>query len=151
MVFGTRHVFDFLNQIGILSLNTVFTDGMGACMFNVYRDRKELMAWSPKPQLVSVRMLDDGKEHDPPYKGVTVVFDNGLFGNLAFELEHQPRWAALGNAQIVAEGRLLRFEDGTTFDSDMLYRFAVEAREPRRPGDGRPRMPVTGPLMRIAR
>ncbi len=110
MIFGTRHVLDFLNQIGILSLNTGFTDGMGSCEFRVFRGRKELLAWSPTPRLVSIRTLPDGKEADPPYKPVTVVFDNGLFANVAIPLEDQRRWGALGNARITGDGRLLCFE-----------------------------------------
>ena len=151
MVFGTRHVFDFLNQMGILSLNTIFTDGIGSCAFNVYRDRNELLACSPRPRLVSVRTHEDGNQCDHPYKGITVVFGNGLFANLSIQIEQQRRWIALGNARIAGDGRLLRFEDGTILDSDVLYGFAVDAREPRRLGDGRPRMPVSGPLIRIGR
>ena len=152
MIFGTRHVLDFLNQIGILSLNTPgFTDGMGSCAFGVFRDRKELLAWSPTPSLVSIRTLPDGKEADPPYKPVTVVFDNGLFANVAIPLEDQRRWGALGNARITGDGRLLCFEDGSIIDSNMLYRSVADGREPRGPDDGRPRLPVTGSLLRIAR
>lgn len=151
MVFDTRHVFDFLNQMGILSLNSVFTDGIGTCTFNVYRDRNELLAWSPTPRLVSARTHADGQEHDPPYKGVSLVFDNGVFANVPFMLERPSRWAALGNAQLAADGRALRFEDGTSLDSSRLYRLAVTAHDPPRPGDGRPRLPISGPPMRIAR
>ena len=150
MIFGTRHVLDFLNQIGILSPNTVFTDGMGSCTFRVFRDRRELLAWSPTPSLVSIRTHSVGKEADPPCKPVTVVFDNGLFANVAIELEDQRRWGALGNARITGDGRLLCFEDGTIIDSNMLYRSAADAREPRGPDDGRPRLPFTGSVLRIA-
>lgn len=151
MVFGTRHVFDFLNQMGILSLNTVFTDGMGSCTFDVDRERAKLLASSPGPRLVSVRTHADGKEHDPAYKGVTVVFDNGLFANLAIQLEEPRRWVALGDGRIDGDGRVLRFEDGTTLDSEALYKRAVAGREPPRPGDGRPpRLPVRGPPIQFA-
>ena len=150
IVFDTRHVLDFLNQIGVLSLRFAHGDS-GSCSLKTYRDRNELLSWSPTPRLVSVRTHNDGKEADPPYKPVTVVFDNGVFANVPFQLDEQRRWTALGYAQIRKDGRLLLFQDGTTLDSDLLYRSAVIAQEPRRPGDGRPRLPVTGPSIRFGR
>ena len=85
MVFDTRHVLDFLNQIGVLSLRSAHGDS-GSCLLETYRDRNELLSWSPTPRLVSVRTHNDGKEADPPYKPVTVVFDNGVFANVPFQL-----------------------------------------------------------------
>lgn len=113
--------------------------------------RQLALKWSPAPRLVSVGTHDDGGAHDPPYKGVTVVFDNGLFANVSFTLEEPGRWIALGNAGMAGDGRQLRFEDGTTFDADMLYESAVAAREPLGSGDGPLRAPVGGPRMRIGR
>ncbi len=40
-----------------------------SCTLSFSRDRDELLAWSPTPRLVSVRTHNDGKEHEPPYKG----------------------------------------------------------------------------------
>ena len=99
IVFDTRHVLDFLNQIGVLSLRFAHGDS-GSCSLKTYRDRNELLSWSPTPRLVSVRTHNDGKEADPPYKPVTVVFDNGVFANVPFQLDEQRRWTALGYAQI---------------------------------------------------
>ena len=150
MVFDTTHVLDFLNQIGVLSVRFAHDDS-GSCSLETYRDRNELLSWSPPPRLVSVRTHNDGKEADPPYKAVTVVFDNGVFANVPLQLDEQRRWTALGDAQISRDGRLLLFQDGTTLDSDRLYRSAVIAQEPRRPNDGRPRLPVAGPAIRFRR
>ena len=110
MVFGIGNVLDFLNQTGVLSQpHALVYNDTASCTLSFSRDRDELLAWSPTPRLVSVRTHNDGKEHEPPYKGITVV------------------------------------------RSDHLYQPAVAAREPRRPGDGRRRLPVTGPSIRIAR
>ena len=87
IVFGIRHVLDFLNQMGILTMGGNAHDAASHwCSLNVLHDRDTLLNWSPKPRLVSVRTLDEGKDTNPPYKGVTVVFDNGLYDNVPFHL-----------------------------------------------------------------
>ena len=43
----------------------------------------------------------------------------------------------------------LVFADGTVINSGQLYWSAVHAQEPRKSGDGRPRLPVTGPWIRF--
>ena len=48
-----------------------------------------------------------------------------MFANVPFQLDEQRRWTALGYTQIRKDGRLLLFQDGTTLDSDLLYRSAV--------------------------
>ena len=150
IVLGTQHVLDFLNQIGVLSLHLAHDSRSRSCMFNVYLDRDRLLKWTPKPRLVSVRTHDDGREADPPYKGVTVVFDNGLFANVPFRLDTHRRWVALGGAGINSVGHLV-FADGTLVSSDEIYRLAAVGREGSKPRDGRPRLPVSGPWIRIRR
>lgn len=148
IVFGTRHVLDFLNQTGALSLSVVHDVRSRSCTFDAHLDRDRLLNWAPRPRLVSVRTHDDGRVADPPYKGVTVVFDNGLFSNVPFRLESERRWLALGHAAITGDGHLV-FADGTVFPSERLYSSAVEGQKPRKTGDGRPRLPVSGPWIRI--
>ena len=152
MVFGTRHVLDFLNQAGLLSLGGTAhetTSGRG-CVFRALFDRERLSDWTPRPELVSVRTHDNGREHDPPFKGVTVVFSNGLFANLPFRLTSEHQWEALGKARIGRAGDL-EFANGTVVGSRRIYKQAVDAQEPGKPGDGRPRSPVAGPWVRIRR
>ena len=117
IVFGTRHVLDFLNQTGVLSLRFTHDHGSRSCTFDAQPDEDRLLMWTPKPGLVSVRTHDDGREADPPYKGVTVVFSNGLFANVPFRLDTRRRWLALGKAAINGDGHLV-FVDGDSIPSD---------------------------------
>ena len=154
MVFETRHVLDFLNQTGLLSLGGRAHDPTSittrSCLLEVYEDEGTLLKWTPEPKIVSVRTHEDAKNADPPYKGVTVAFDNGLFANLPFKLAHTHQWVALGDAHIQGDGNIV-FADGTVIDSGEIYRATVAAREPRKSGDGRPRLPVAGPWIRFRR
>ena len=150
IVLGTRHVLDFLNQTGVLSLGHAHDIASRSCLFGVHTDRDMLLKWRPNPKLVSVRTHHDGKKADPPYNVVTVVFDNGLFANVPFQVADERRWAALGDASIHSDSNLV-FADGTVINSGQLYWSAVHAQEPRKSGDGRPRLPVTGPWIRFQR
>ena len=154
IVLGTRHVFDFLNQTGVLSLGHAHDDASRSCSFEAYifdsDGRNRLLQWRPKPKLISVRTQQEGKEADPPYKALTVVFDNGLFANAPCQVPDQRRWEALGDASVHSDSNLV-FADGTIINSDQLYRSAVHEHEPRKPGDERPRLPVSGPPIRFRR
>ena len=154
IVLGTRHVFDFLNQTGVLSLGHAHDDASRSCSFEAYifdsDGRNRLLQWRPKPKLISVRTQQEGKEADPPYKALTVVFDNGLFANVPCQVPDQRRWEALGDASVHSDSNLV-FADGTVINSDQLYRSAVHEHEPRKPGDERPRLPVSGPPIRFRR
>ena len=148
IVFGTRHVLDFLNQTGVLSLRVAHDFRSRSCTFDAHLDRDRLLNWTPRPRLVSVRTHNDGREADPPYKSVTVVFDNGLYSNVPFRLESERQWLAHGNAAINGDGHLM-FADGTVIPSKRIYSSAVEGQKPPKPGDGRPRLPVTGPWIKF--
>ena len=153
IVLGTRHVFDFLNQTGVLSLGGRPQETEGryrGCVLVPHLDSDKLLKWKPKPELVSVRTHNDGRQHDSPYKGVTVVFSNGLFSNTPFPVTSERHWVALGNACINKAGDL-QFCDGTIVDSDRLYEGAVAVQQPRKDGDGRPRLPVAGPWIQFRR
>ena len=150
IVFCTRHVLDFLNQTGVLSLRVAYDYRSRSCTFGTYLDRDRLLNWTPRPRLVSVRTHADGREAAPPYKGVTVVFDNGLFSNVPFPLESKRQWLALGDATINRDGNLV-FADGRVIPAERLYSATVEGQKPPQPGDGRPRLPVTGPSIKIRR
>ena len=153
MVFRTWHVFDFLNQTGVLSLRGASHEIGGrnrGCLFRTCFDSAKLLKWKPKPELVSVRTHDDGLQHDPPYKGVTVVFSNGLFGNVPISLTSERQWVALGKARINGTGDL-EFANGAVVGAGELYKDVVAGQEPPKNGDGRPNLPVAGPWARIRR
>jgi len=124
MVFRTDHILDFLNQMGILAPRTLVTQKGTLCTFNVFEGHSALLDWSPKPQLVSVRTLDVGREEDPPFKGVVVVFDNGLSANMRRCVTSPDEWDALGSARVTRTGVLV-FDNGFSVGSDRLYQAAV--------------------------
>ena len=131
MVFALRHALYFLNQTGALSLNSlgrpqILLDGDSAvaCGFSVNHRLKDALAgWTQAPCLVSVRNLDEG---------VTVAFDNGLYGTLSFnalEAWRNERPAALADDGLIfASGKLIASAD--------LYRRLVEGLD--NPGPARP-------------
>ena len=152
IVLGTRHVFDFLNQTGILALGGESYDPITShtCSLRVIADSDTLLKWKPAPKIVSARVHDDGRNEDPPYRGITVAFDNGLFADLPFRPVDPDRRVALGDAEVQSDGNLV-FPDGTVFESGEAYRMAVEALEQRKSGGGEPRLPVAGPPFRVRR
>ncbi len=149
MVLGTRHVLDFLNQIGALSLGSAHNTASHSCVLSVHPDRDALLEWRPEPRLVSVRTHGTDTRTDL-YKAVTVVFDNGLFANVPFKVRDTRQREVLGNARISPDGSALVFADGATAPSREIYEIAVAAHCDRR-GDGELRLPVTGPRIRIRR
>ena len=149
MPLGTRHVLDFLNQTGVLSLHAAHNAASHSCVLSVLPDRDALLQWKPEPKLVSVRTHRANKE-TALYKCVTVVFDNGLFANVPFSVDDSRRWATLGDASILSGGSALVFADGTTVPSRGIYEGAVAAHCDRR-RNGKPRLPVPGPSIRFRR
>ena len=150
MVLGTRHVLDFLNQTGVLSLPIALNAASHSCVLSVFLDKDSLLQWSPEPRLISVRTHGADNPETDLYKAVTVVFDNGLFSNVPFEVDDTRRRAVLGDASIRSDGSALVFADGTTVASRGIYEAVVAGNcDPH--GDGRPRLPVTGPPIRFRR
>ena len=83
IVMTFSHVIDFLNQIGALTRDsrTDYANSLAWHFWTVSSNEEELRAWAPNARLVSVRAGDgpfDGS------LGVSVAFENGVFGNIAF-------------------------------------------------------------------
>ena len=157
MNLGTRHMFDFHNQAGSLMLTR---DQNGRTLFGgwnnsdsyaytqtVAHDVDSLLNWTPRPQLISIRTHDDNIEA-PLFKGITAVFDNGLFAHIPYGPMDAQTQERLGKASIDIDGNL-HFDDGTIVQSSAVYQAVVRSWcEPCSVGDG-PSDPVTGPWMRI--
>ena len=151
IVIAVRHVLDFLNQIGVLTLGGGAHDDKGrACQLLTFHDPDTLVNWRPKPKIVSVRMMVEGRDEDPPFKGVTVVFDNGLFANVTFAVSDKHQWETLGEPDIDSDGNLV-FADGQTSGSVGLFWRTVDRLRRRNNGEDIPRVPVTGPGLRFRR
>ena len=143
IVLTTDHVFDFLNQVGVMPHNgQVFTPEYPSCIL-MRRGGQTLLDWKPEPKIISVLTHDEGRDSSPITKGLTVVFENGLYRNMPFSVESKEHWDRLGNAEI--RGDFLCFEDGTCYTSKDLYRFVVEHLDEHHPGP-----PIGGPFFKIA-
>lgn len=152
MVLGVRHALDFLNQTGVLSFgDVVLAERFRFIRFNTICDRDTLLNWVPRPKLVSVRTHGDGRDEEPPCKGVTVVFDNGLFANVAFTARDRSHWESCGDAVIDRDGDLV-FASGDRVRSAELYRFIVVGlKGDDDTSDHQLRRPVAGPAIRFGR
>ena len=115
-------------------------------LHEVPRDKDALLYWEPEPMIISVRTHQDNTG-PVRFKGVTVVFDNGLFAHLPIGPLGAQRQAQLGKGAIDADGNL-RFDDGTNFRPRSVYRDVVRAWCEPLGGDG-PRDPVTGEWFQI--
>ena len=150
-VFALRHVLDFLNQLGVLSLGgRAHHDESGSCLLQWYQDADTLVNWTPEPRLISVRTHDDGRDETPPIKGVTVVFDNGVFANVPFAVASEGEWLSLGRARIDSDGRLM-FANGIVVGASEIYRSVVSDVQGGSGEGGRLRRPVAGPPIRFGR
>ncbi len=79
MVFGIRHVFDFLNHVGALSFSHVSSTTYRGCSFSIPHGRAGvLLKWKPKPRLISVRTHETNAAETNLHKRITAVFNNGL-------------------------------------------------------------------------
>lgn len=145
MVFCTRHVFDFLNQTGVLSLGSVHNTASHSYGLSVLLDKKVLLQWRPEPKFISVYTQGADNPETDRYKRVTVVFDNGMFANVPLGPVSTDRVKKLGAARIKRDGKILVFEDGTTVPARPIYEVIVEGRCNPQPKDGHPRLAVTGP------
>lgn len=119
IVINFNHVLDLLNQIGALQPRTSLVSLNGAetraHTWNLFSDEKTLRAWSPEPILVSVRTSEGPTAGT---LGVSVVFDNGVFGQipLTFAMQsfsHNINVAKINKVAISADGKRLIIGEGT--------------------------------------
>ena len=151
IVLGVRHVLDFLNQIGVLSLGAgAYDDASRACRFEAYDDTNTLLNWNPGPKIISVRTLSVGRDLEPVSKCVAVVFDNGYFANVPFSVSSKDEWDSSGEAGIDNNGDLC-FADGNVISASFLYRHVIRGLGQRKKGEERAGIPIVGPAMRIRR
>ena len=98
--------------------------------------------WLQDEPLAGLRQVD-GRDLDPLFKGVTVIFDNGHFANVRFLVSDEQRWALLRDAGIDRNGNLV-FADGRTYRSINLYRRIVDALRQGSNVEEPPRLPAAG-------
>ena len=134
MIFGMRHIFDFLNQMGMMSSSPAYPpDGGAHVSWRAFvTDEDTLRNVRPIPKLVSLRtsmvkQLEDGSTRH----SVSVVFENGVFVNIPVDYAPDGRSPQERNRLIskthIDENGNVRFLDGNIKDRESLYREAIDA------------------------
>ncbi|MDE0103081.1 MAG: hypothetical protein OXN89_11935 [Bryobacterales bacterium] len=153
MVSDTNHSFDFLDQAGVLTLGRDYGGGLPGFLLRsnykgysysqiVPHGKTTLLNWRRQPRLILARTHDDN-EGPTKNRGVTAVFDNGLFSQTPFGPVDAARQAQLGRSRIGRDGNV-RFDDGTQVDSKSIYNDNVRAWCESADADGGPCHPVHG-------
>ena len=134
-----NHVLDFLNQLGVLS-NSAIThpEALRACTWSLHPNEQELSEVSPTPRIISVRVVEDPLQAPPDQAtvGVSLVFENGVFGSALFQVP-QSTAHRYHEAAVDSSGNL-RFSTGKPIEATDLYRECLAShfqREPRIPWD----------------
>ena len=134
MILGMRHVFDFLNQMGMMSSFPVYPpDGRDHVNWTTFvTNEYALRNVQPSPRLVSLRtsrakQLEDGSS----WYVVSVVFENAVFVNIPVDYPPNGRSPRERNRFIsktrIDEDGNVRFPDGSVKDRESLYGEAVDA------------------------
>ena len=132
MILGMRHVFDFLNQMGMMSSFPVARADGSVAGWTVSPHLEDKLRNRPTPAIVSLRawmdkMLEDGST----YHVIGVVFENGVFVNIP--IHHPPQSRAVRERiKFFKQTRVdkngdVRFADGSIKSRGPLYQEAVDA------------------------
>ncbi len=154
MTLGMRHVFDFLNHMALMTRSGGRLANGSFSSWAVFPDMHESLERSRAVSLVSLRASFVREAEDGcTWHAVTVVFENGVFGNLAVEVPAsrgtvRERIDWIEGTRIDEDGNV-RYRDGTVEDRRRLYRSAVDGLLGRgRKVEG---MFIPGPSMRMAK
>ncbi len=117
IVLETKHVFDFLNQLGMYG-GSVFWEREGAVpLVSFYWMLTEGLARQPVPSVVSVRpVVTQHRETGQDHRGLSLVYDNGV--HVLYDLgEGEP----LDHVEIRADGAVIAVPDLDEIDALALY------------------------------
>ncbi|MDE2841782.1 MAG: hypothetical protein OXN21_00215 [Chloroflexota bacterium] len=154
MILGMRHVLDFLNQAGFMhQIGGFIPSGAHAAWSSIHLKESDLKKGTI-PKLISVgasfdRMLEDGSV----YYAIAVVFENGVFCNIAIHdgpsEKTGPEWIEFVNkTDIDAKGNL-RLANGQILHRESLYHDCVDGFL--NPGPAPYGMQVGGPWYKFRR
>lgn len=132
MVLGMRHVFDFLNHMGMMSTFPNIAEDGSAAGWMCFAEMEDQFKITPTPSVVSLRTFYAGElDNGCSLYGIGIVFDNGVFAN--FPLEHpkddcsfKEREQYIGTACIDSNGNLC-LPNGTVIERIELYLQSVAA------------------------
>ena len=144
MVMHLRHVFDFLNQMGWLSEDSVNFDAQRSGI-SLWRIDRTGEPEDPTPVLISVRPLFYPEQQDPQFRyGASIVFENGLFGLVPMGPQHEETEAQAEDRarkwgkMTVNEGGDLHVPDLGSLSAADLYRHLLAGERRSGPGIWQP-------------
>ena len=151
MILGMHHVFDFLNQMAMLSDWPVVTPDGAAAHWSVHHQLEDALRNRTDPKVVSLRLWPDQLEDGSTFHVVSVVFSNGVFCNIPVQHGTEGTSAAepgefFSRTTIDGDGNV-RFAYGQVKDRKVLYGEAIDVlfgRGQRIEGKG-----IPGPWIRI--
>ena len=152
IIIGTRHVLDFLNQMGFLTRTPGFLDDGSAAAWTIFPGMERELAKRPAPNLISFRMsIDNQLEDGSSWHVASVVFENGVFANIPVYYADDGKSLAehiefLSESFIDGDGNLV-LATGIMKDREILYKEAVIALSGR--GHKIEGLGVPGPAFRI--
>lgn len=113
----TRHVFEFLNQLGIYGAS-LFRESEDAIMLVRFSWMlPEALARQPVPRLISVRPVDaEHRETGQNHQGLSLFYDNGV--HVLCDLGER---APVDHVEIRAEGAVVAMPDLDEIDAVALY------------------------------
>ena len=133
IILGMRHVFDFLNQMGLMSTVPASFQDRAAHVnwMPIFDEEDALRNIKPTPKLVSLRTsMDQVLEDGSSLYVISVVFENGVFTNIPVEYaangrSQQERNEFISRVRIDEDGNV-RFPNGNVKDRETLYGEAVD-------------------------
>ena len=133
IILGMRHVFDFLNQMGFMTLMPGVLPGGISVVWSFVGVSETDLSRRPAPDLVSLRTEFLGEADDGSARFVTsAVFENGIF--VCIPLLRRPRAAdklrlieEFPTGTRIDERGDIAFPDGHTILHEPLYRNAYQA------------------------
>ena len=147
MVLGMRHVFDFLNQMGLMTTSLIIgeNDAVFSWDLNSPDDNRRTRVITPK--LVSIRtVVDRDRDTGQPLYMMSLVFEDGLFIQTTPEISDITRPDAseqecrdIFTSATIDENGDLKFST-LTCTSARLYRWALDAERIRGPSMPGPAM-----------
>ena len=151
IVLGMRHVFDFLNQMGLMTTMTGFLNDGPVAAWTIFPDVETVLRSRPVPPIVSLRTsMVEEQEDGSSWHALHIVFDNGVFANIPLDYRNDgsslpERIEFVRKTHIDLDGNLC-FANGIVKDRMSVYSEAVDALVGKGPRIG---LPVPGPAYRI--
>ena len=141
MILGMRHVFDFLNQLGLMSTSLVLGTTDATFRWEPISSEDTNADGEPCPKLVSVRTATERESEDGELAyQISLVFEDGMFIQLKADMSDLSSPGASDQECIAIFSQAMIDENGDlkfptqTYPGDFCYRWARDSERVRGPG-----------------